>query len=105
MAMRSVLVTGGAGFIGSHLVEALLGEGRDVVVLDNFDTFYDPEVKRRNIGAFASRPGFHLVEGDIRDVKGVERLFAAHPIDVVVHLAARAGVRPSIEQPLLYSDV
>src|SRR5262245_34284830 len=105
MAMRSVLVTGGAGFIGSHLVEALLEAGRDVVVLDSFDTFYDPEVKRRNVGAFSGRPGFTLVEGDIRDEKAVERLFAGNPIDVVVHLAARAGVRPSIEQPLLYSDV
>jgi UDP-glucuronate 4-epimerase len=103
--MRSVLVTGGAGFIGSHLVEALLEAGRDVVALDNFDTFYDPEVKRRNVAAFSGRPGFHLVEGDIRDEKTVERVFTAHPVEVVVHLAARAGVRPSIEQPLLYSDV
>ena len=103
--MRSVLVTGGAGFIGSHLVEALLQAGRDVVALDNFDSFYDPEVKRRNVAAFSGRPGFRLVEGDIRDEKTVERVFTAHPVDVVVHLAARAGVRPSIEQPLLYSDV
>src|SRR5262245_6381345 len=100
-----ILVTGGAGFIGSHLVEALLREGRDVVVLDNFDNFYDPAVKRRNIAAFAGDPGFTLVEGDIRDERCVESIFGSHPIGVVVHLAARAGVRPSIEQPLLYSDV
>jgi UDP-glucuronate 4-epimerase len=103
--MTSILVTGGAGFIGSHLVEALVHDGRDVVVLDNFDAFYDPAVKRRNLAAFAGRPGFALVEGDIRDEKRVEAIFGSHPIGVVVHLAARAGVRPSIEQPLLYSDV
>jgi len=103
--MSSVLVTGGAGFIGSHLVEALLHEGREVVVLDNFDTYYDPTVKRRNLESCLERPGFTLVEGDIRDQEVVNSLFAAHPIGVVVHLAARAGVRPSIEQPLLYSDV
>ena len=103
--MSSILVTGGAGFIGSHLVEALLRDGRDVVVLDSFDNFYDPAVKRRNLAGFAGRPGFALIEGDIRDEKRVEAVFGSHPIGVVVHLAARAGVRPSIEQPLLYSDV
>jgi UDP-glucuronate 4-epimerase len=103
--MSTILVTGGAGFIGSHLVEALLREGRDVVVLDNFDDFYDPAVKRRTVAAFQGRPGFTLVEGDIRDERCVEAIFAAHRVGVVAHLAARAGVRPSIEQPLLYSDV
>ena len=103
--MASILVTGGAGFIGSHLVEALLREGREVVVLDNFDSFYNPAVKRKNVEPFAGQPGFALVEGDIRDEKKVDALFAARPISAVVHLAARAGVRPSIEQPVLYSDV
>ena len=103
--MTSVLVTGGAGFIGSHLVEALLGEGQEVVVLDNFDEFYDPAVKRRNLEPLAGRSGFQLIEGDIRDARLVEGLFTTHRIGVVVHLAARAGVRPSIEQPLLYADV
>ena len=103
--MPSILVTGGAGFIGSHVVEALLKEGRDVVVLDNFDDFYLPEVKRRNLHPLVGRPGFALVEGDIRDAVQVENVFAAHPINVVVHLAARAGVRPSIQQPALYCDV
>jgi UDP-glucuronate 4-epimerase len=103
--MASVLMTGGAGFIGSHLVEALLHDRSEVVALDSFDTFYDPATKRANVERFAGRPGFTLVEGDIRDEKRVEAIFASHPIGVVVHLAARAGVRPSIEQPLLYSDV
>jgi UDP-glucuronate 4-epimerase len=103
--MTSVLVTGGAGFIGSHLVEALLEEGREVVVLDNFDDFYDPIVKRRNLRPLEGQPGLRIVEGDIRDAGLVDRVFASNPIGVVVHLAARAGVRPSIEQPLLYSDV
>lgn len=103
--MASVLVTGGAGFIGSHLVEALLKEGRDIVVLDNFDDFYLPEVKRRNLEPLAGRPGFTLVEGDIRDEALVEKVFAGHAISVVVHLAARAGVRPSIQQPRLYCEV
>jgi UDP-glucuronate 4-epimerase len=103
--MASILVTGGAGFIGSHLVEALVVAGRDVIVLDNFDDFYDSAMKRRNLEGVAGRPGFTLVEGDIRDQRIVEHIFTSRPIEVVVHLAARAGVRPSIEQPLLYSDV
>jgi UDP-glucuronate 4-epimerase len=103
--MPSVLITGGAGFIGSHLVEALLADGREVVVLDNFDDFYDPAVKRRNLHAMAGRAGFTLVEGDIRDERLVDGVFASHPVGAVVHLAARAGVRPSIQQPALYSDV
>lgn len=103
--MASILVTGGAGFIGSHLVEALLKEGREVVALDNFDDFYLPEVKRRNLEPLRGRPGFTLVEGDIRDEVLVEKVFTTHPISVVVHLAARAGVRPSIQQPVLYCDV
>ncbi len=103
--MTNILVTGGAGFIGSNLVEALLKEGREVIVLDNFDDFYLPEVKRRNLEPFKGRPGFALVEGDIRDEALVEKVFASVPINVVIHLAARAGVRPSIQQPILYSDV
>jgi UDP-glucuronate 4-epimerase len=103
--MSSILVTGGAGFIGSHLVEALLRDGREVTVLDDFNDFYDPAVKRKNLEPFAGLPGFTLVEGDIRDQKLVESTFATYPIGAVVHLAARAGVRPSIQQPLLYSDV
>jgi UDP-glucuronate 4-epimerase len=103
--MANILITGGAGFIGSHLTEALVRDGRDVVVLDNFDDFYLPDVKRRNLEPLKGRPGFTLMEGDIRDEAMVDHVFTSHPISVVVHLAARAGVRPSIEQPVLYSDV
>jgi len=102
---KVILVTGGAGFIGSHLVERLLAEGRRVIVLDNFDSFYDPAIKRCNISAVLDHEGYRLVEGDIRDEDAIEALFASESIDAVVHLAARAGVRPSIEQPALYTSV
>jgi UDP-glucuronate 4-epimerase len=103
--MLNVLVTGGAGFIGSHLVETLHSQGREVLVFDSFDDFYLPEVKRRNLEPLKGRPGVTVVEGDIRDEALVEKVFSTHPIGVVVHLAARAGVRPSIAQPVLYSSV
>jgi UDP-glucuronate 4-epimerase len=96
------IVTGGAGFIGSHLCRRLLDRGDEVVAVDSFDTFYDPAVKRRNVQAFADSPRFTLVEGDVRDPAA---LASAGRADVIVHLAARAGVRPSIEQPLLYAQV
>jgi len=99
-----VLVTGGAGFIGSHLVAALLGGGREVVVLDDFDDFYDPAIKRRNVAALAG-PGLRVVEGDIRDTALVDRVFSDGRFHSVIHLAARAGVRPSIEQAALYTSV
>jgi UDP-glucuronate 4-epimerase len=102
---KVVLVTGGAGFIGSHLVERLLADGRRVIVVDNFDSFYDPAIKRRNISVAMEHDRYRLVEADIRDVAAVEALFASEPIDAVIHLAARAGVRPSIEQPGLYTSV
>ncbi len=103
-----ILVTGGAGFIGSHLTRRLLGRGERVTVLDDFNDFYDPARKRRNVAALeTAAPGerFALVEGDIRDSALVERLFAAGRFDAVVHLAARAGVRPSLREPILYEDV
>ena len=106
--MGAILVTGGAGFIGSHLVGRLLERGDSVVVLDNFDTYYDPAVKRRNLAPVLNGPHAGrcvVVEGDIRDRSALETLFGARRIDAVVHLAARAGVRPSIEDPLLYEDV
>jgi len=102
---RAILVTGGAGFIGSHLVERLLDAHRRVVVLDNFDSFYDPAIKRRNVEPVGRHPRYRLIEGDIRDEAVVERLFDAERFETVVHLAARAGVRPSIEQPGLYTSV
>ena len=100
-----ILVTGGAGFIGSHLVERLLQNGHDVVALDNFDDFYDPRLKRRNIEAALENTAYRLVEGDIRDSESLERLFGEHEFSAVIHLAARAGVRPSIENPVLYTSV
>lgn len=103
--METVLVTGGAGFIGSHLTERLLAEQRRVVVLDNFDPFYDPAVKRRNVSLFAATPSCRVVEGDIRDPAALDRAFSGAEVGTVVHLAARAGVRPSIAEPALYADV
>jgi len=103
--METVLVTGGAGFIGSHLTEALLGGGREVVVLDNLNDFYDPAVKRGNLAALAGKEGFSFVEGDIRDREATRKALARHGVDSIVHLAAMAGVRPSLERPAHYSDV
>lgn len=100
------LVTGGAGFIGSHVCEALLKKGHTVYSLDNFDTFYDPEIKHRNINEIKSAfPGFTSIEGDLRDRKKLDEIFGSVRFDQVIHLAARAGVRPSIEQPALYQQV
>ena len=100
--MTRVLVTGGAGFIGSHLCEALLERGDEVVVLDNFNDFYDPALKRRNL---ESLPDARVIEGDIRDEDLVPRVLAEEQPEVVVHLAAMAGVLPSVVDPLLYVDV
>jgi UDP-glucuronate 4-epimerase len=105
---QTVLITGGAGFIGSHLAERLLHDGDRVVILDNFNDFYDPEIKRRNISLAEKKdPGGQLsvVEGDLRDASLVRRLFADNGFDLVYHLAAMAGVRPSIKSPALYFDV
>jgi UDP-glucuronate 4-epimerase len=101
----NVLVTGGAGFIGSHVMERLTSGGHSVTCLDNFDEFYDPRVKRSNIASMVSSGDVRLVEGDIRDTAALERCFSGDSIDAVVHLAARAGVRPSLLQPELYYDV
>lgn len=101
--MSLILVTGVGGFIGSHLADRLLADGYDVVGLDNFDNFYDPAIKRRNLRNALNNKRFRLIEGDIRDAETLQR--AGEGSDVVVHLAARAGVRPSIRDPLLYEDV
>lgn len=98
------LVTGAAGFIGSHLCERLLTEGWVVVGVDNFDDFYDPQIKRRNIELCLRNKNFQLIEADIRDSAAMDNA-VGDGIDIIVHLAARAGVRPSIEKPLLYADV
>jgi len=104
-----VLVTGAAGFIGSHLVEALLSRGDEVVGLDNFDDYYDPAVKRQNLAqlqAHASTGNLEFVEGDIRDRPLLDQVLGAgRAIDRVAHLAALAGVRASIERAALYYDV
>ena len=97
-----ILVTGGAGFIGSHVAQALLARGDTLCVLDNFNDFYAPELKRANAALLS---GARIETGDIRDQALVARLFAEHAFDAVIHLAAMAGVRPSLENPLLYGDV
>ena len=97
-----VLITGGAGFIGSHVAGALMARGDEVVCLDSFNDFYDPELKRANMTEI---PGATLVEGDIRDADLMARLFREHGFDGVIHLAAMAGVRPSLLDPLHYQDV
>lgn len=98
----SILVTGAAGFIGSHVTEELLRQGEKVVGIDNFDDFYDPGIKRSNLIPSLENPGFELVEGDILDDKILTKVFEENEIETIVHLAARAGVRPSIEQPMVY---
>lgn len=97
-----ILVTGGAGFIGSHLVEKLLAAGHEVAVLDNFNDFYDPQIKHANIAGFAKDVTMYDV--DLRDGASVRNLFHRQKFETVAHLAARAGVRPSIQHPQLYYD-
>jgi UDP-glucuronate 4-epimerase len=96
------LVTGGAGFIGSHLVEKLLAAGHEVSILDDFNDFYDPEIKRGNIAGVADHVRVHQL--DLRDAQAVKGLFHREKFEVIAHLAARAGVRPSIGNPQLYYD-
>jgi len=100
-----LLVTGGAGFIGSQLVDRRLAAGDRVTVVDDFNDYYDPALKRANVAAALSRSGYRLVEGDIRDRALVFSLFREGDFDAVVHLAARSGVRPSIQDPVLYEEV
>jgi UDP-glucuronate 4-epimerase len=108
MSESTLVVTGGAGFIGSHLCQRLLDRGHTVVLVDCFDSFYDPAVKRRNVRELAPAGRLRVVEADIQDAAGLEagvRAAGGEGADAVVHLAARAGVRPSIADPLLYSRV
>jgi UDP-glucuronate 4-epimerase len=100
-----IIVTGGAGFIGSHLVDRLLRDGREVVVVDDFDPFYPRAVKEANLAGALADPRCRLVELDVRDGGGIDVLFRSFRPDAVVHLAAKAGVRPSIAEPALYADV
>ncbi|MDQ6788894.1 MAG: GDP-mannose 4,6-dehydratase [Acidobacteriota bacterium] len=101
---RKILITGGAGFIGSHLVEKLLGEGIwRVTIVDDFNDFYSPLVKRANVLPFLDNPHFTLCETDICDAEKLRAVFAEGDFDAIVHLAARAGVRPSLLEPKLYA--
>jgi UDP-glucuronate 4-epimerase len=102
---QTTLVTGGAGFIGSHLIDALLARGEHVICLDSFTDSYNPIFKRVNVSAQLNHPNYLLIEGDIRDVDLVTRLFEEHRPQRIAHLAALAGVRASIEQAALYVDV
>ena len=102
---EKVLVTGAAGFIGSHVVDALLARGDIVVGIDNFDSFYDPDLKRANLADAMLHPSFELIEADVRDIAAMRRVLDVFQPDVVAHFAARAGVRPSMQDPSLYAAV
>jgi len=100
-----VLLTGAAGFIGSHVAEALVARGDEVAGIDNFDPFYDPSIKERNLARLAASPRFRLERADIRDFRRMCAIAEAFRPQAIVHLAARAGVRPSIREPRLYGEV
>ena len=103
--MKNLLITGGAGFIGSHLVDRLLATGVEhVTVIDDFNDFYDPSIKRDNIREHLKDPRYSINDVDIRDRAALEQVFKANNFDCVVHLAARAGVRPSLSEPQLYTE-
>src|ERR1700730_4172003 len=103
--MKNILITGGAGFIGSHLVDRLLTEGGwRITVVDDFNDFHDPAIKRENVRARLGNPDFKIVEADIRDYEALTQAFSDTAFDCIVHLAARAGVRPSLKEPRLYAE-
>ena len=103
--MKTYLVTGGAGFIGSSLSERLIKDGNNVVAIDNFCDFYNPKIKENNVKELIKNSNFKLYRNDIRDKEAVKKIFEENSIDIVMHLAAMAGVRPSIENPVLYQEV
>jgi UDP-glucuronate 4-epimerase len=102
---EAVLITGGAGFIGSHLMDRLVKKGQRVVCLDNFDPYYPAAVKRRNVQGALSSERVRLVEADVRDREALRAVLAGEKVSAIVHLAARAGVQPSLKEPQLYLDV
>lgn len=104
MNMANYLITGGAGFIGSSLADKLL-ENNKITVIDNFCDFYNPKQKENNVKACIDNPNYKLYREDIRNREGLKQIFDKNNIDVVIHLAAMAGVRPSIENPVLYQEV
>lgn len=103
--MKTYFITGGAGFIASTLTERLLKEGNKVVTIDNFCDYYDPKLKEKNITEFIKNNNYKLYRGDIRNREDIKKILDENNIDIIVHLAAMAGVRPSIENPLLYQEV
>ena len=103
--MQTFLITGAAGFIGSHLADKLLNEGNKVIVVDNFCDFYNPEIEENNVKHNLSNPNYKLYRADIRDRNELAKVFNENKIDVVIHLAAMAGVRPSIDNPIYYQEV
>jgi UDP-glucuronate 4-epimerase len=102
LSFERFLVTGGAGFIGSHLVDRLLAGGARVLCIDDFNDYYDPQLKRANVAPHLEHPAYTLAEQDIRDAGAIRQLVAREHPEVIIHLAARAGVRPSLEEPFLY---
>lgn len=103
--MKTYLITGGAGFIGSSLADRLLSNGDKIIVIDNFCDFYDPAIKENNIKHNLSNENYKLYRNDIRDKDSLSKIFSENKVDCIVHLAAMAGVRPSIENPVLYQEV
>ena len=103
--MNTYFVTGGAGFIGSTLSQKLIEQGNKVVAIDNFCEFYNPNIKENNVKQLLQNENFKLYRGDIRDRQAIKKIFDENKIDIVMHLAAMAGVRPSIENPILYQEV
>ena len=102
--MQPVLVTGAAGFIGFHVAQRLLTQGGAVVALDNLSSYYDPELKKARLAELAAYPNFDFRQRDVADYAAIAELFAANRFDVVIHLAAQAGVRHSLVDPHAYAD-
>lgn len=103
--MKTFFITGGAGFIGSSLAEQIIKQGNKVITIDNFCNFYHPKIKENNIKNLLNDSNFKLYRNDIRDKQAIKKIFDENSIDIVIHLAAMAGVRPSIENPILYQEV